>query len=144
MRGVDRRIVLEVGFGLALDMLGVLLILSGSVAAGVAVLVISTITVLGVILSRGGAPGEGRRRAGERARASAAHMPVVRTPAMAVTATEEETAVASTEEEVASMEVVVEETAAEVFRGELGGVMPRGWIGCYHAYGPLHDREGRR
>ncbi len=64
MRGVDRRIVLGVGFGLALDVLGVLLIFSGSVAAGVAVLVISTIIVLGVVFSRRGGPGGGRHRSG--------------------------------------------------------------------------------
>jgi len=59
---VDRRIVLGVGFGLALDVLGVILIFSGSVAAGVAVLVISTIIVLGVVFSRRGGSGRGRRR----------------------------------------------------------------------------------
>jgi hypothetical protein len=58
------KIVLGVGFGLALDVLGLFLIFSGSVAAGIAVLAISTVIVLGVILARGSGSGRERRRAG--------------------------------------------------------------------------------
>ena len=55
-RGRGGRTVLGLGFGLALDVLGFFLIVSGSLAAGIAVLVISTFIVLGILLSRRGGP----------------------------------------------------------------------------------------
>lgn len=57
--------MLGIGLGLALDVLGVLLLVSsGNAVAGVAVLAISTFIVLGVVLSRGSASGRGDRYAG--------------------------------------------------------------------------------